>query len=215
MLSSLAVACVSLTAMGCAAALVAIRAGSPGAYVFSKAAASLGFIGTALAVGATGTAWSAVAVGALVLSAAGDIALSTRGKKSFIIGLACFALAHSVYVVAFGLYGTGGEILGITGSISALIAAGAWLALYRRLPARIRIPVGVYVVVVMAMMALGTAAGITHRAWMLAAGVVLVAGSDIAVGRERFGTPAFANKLVGLPTYYLGQTLIALSLVGP
>jgi uncharacterized membrane protein YhhN len=211
----LGIAFVSLTVFGCAAALVAARADRPGAYAFSKAAASLGFIGTALAVGALGAAWSTVALGALVLSAAGDMALSAHGKRSFLVGLACFAAAHSAYVVAFGLFGARGGILGITSLVAVLVAVGAWRALRHRLPAPMRIAVGVYVVIVMAMMAVGTAAGITHRAWMLAVGAVLVAGSDIAVGRERFGTNAFANKLVGLPTYYLGQTLIALSLVGP
>jgi cytochrome c biogenesis protein CcdA len=53
-----------------------------------------------------------------------------------------------------------------------------------------------------------------YAAFGLAMGAVLVAGSDVAVGRERFGTRGFVNKLAGLPAYYLGQVLIALALGG-
>jgi uncharacterized membrane protein YhhN len=215
LLSNPSIAFVLITGLGVAAALAFTRAGMSRAYALSKAIASLGFIGTALTAGATDAAWSRLALGALVLSAAGDVALAVRGRKGFLIGLACFAVAHSVYAVAFGLYGTRGAILGVTASVAALVAGGAWLSLNHRLPGPMRVPVGVYLVIVTAMLTAGTAAGITHRAWLLACGVLLVAGSDIAVGRERFGKSMFANKLLGLPTYYAGQTLIALSLAGP
>ncbi len=35
--------------------------------------------------------------------------------------------------------------------------------------------------------------------------------SDLFVARERFVTSAFVNRLVGLPLYYGGQVLLALS----
>jgi uncharacterized membrane protein YhhN len=78
-----------------------------------------------------------------------------------------------------------------------------------------RAPVALYLVVLAAMLAAGGAAAVLHRSWRLGLGALLVAGSDIAVARERFVAPGFANKLVGLPTYYLGQILIASSLAGP
>jgi len=59
-------------------------------------------------------------------------------------------------------------------------------------------------------LATGLATAIASGTPMLAAGAMLVAGSDAAVARHRFVQPAFANKLWGLPAYYLGQTLIAL-----
>lgn len=204
-----------VTGLGCAAALASARAGLPRAYAITKATASLGFIATALTTGATGAAWSSLALGALVLSAAGDMALAVRGAKGFLVGLVFFAVAHSVYFAAFTLHGTRGLIFGATVVVAALFAGGAWLSLCDRIPGSLRIPVGVYLVIVAAMLAAGTATGISHRAWLLACGVLLVAGSDIAVGRERFGEPLFANKLLGLPAYYAGQTLIALSLAGP
>ena len=204
-----------ITGLGVATALICVRVGISRAYGISKAVASLGFIGTALTAGATGTGWTRLALGALVLSAVGDVALAVHSKRAFLVGLLCFALAHSVYTAAFALFGTRGAILGVTASLAALVAVGAWLWLRRHLPVPMRVPVGAYLVIVSAMLAAGTAAGIMHRAWLLACGVVLVAGSDIAVGRERFGKSMFANKLIGLPTYYAGQTLIAMSLAGP
>lgn len=210
-----AVAFVLVTAVGVVAALAASRAGRTRAYACSKAAASAGFIGVALAVGATGATWSRFALGALVVAAVGDVALAARGRTWFLAGIACFAAAHGLYVVAFLVYGSGYTTMFGTVAVAAMVAGGAWLWLGGRLPDRMRAPVHAYIAVVATMMATGTAAGITHRSWMLVCGVVLVAGSDLAVGRERFRAPTFADKLAGLAAYYAGQTLIALSLAGP
>ena len=203
-----------VTATGVGGALVAFRLRRPFAYAAAKTAASLGFVGTALAAGALDHAWSRLALVALVLSAAGDVALALRAANGFIAGLVLFALAHTVYTAAFLVYGSAAATTAILGLLAALSAWSVWVAFRERLPARMRVPAAVYLGVLSAMVASGTAAGITHRSWLLVCGVALVAGSDIAVGRERFGTSMFANKLIGLPAYYLGQTLIALSLRG-
>ncbi len=208
----LAIACMFVTALGVASALACFRLGLPRAYAVSKGSASLGFVGTALAAGALSASWSRLAFAALVLSAAGDVALALSGRKAFFTGVALFALAHTAFTVAFAVYGTGGTTLVVTALVVALVAVGAWLRFGGGLPAAMRTPIGAYVVVISAMLSTGTAAGIAHRSVLLVCGVVLVVGSDIAVGRERFGQPRFANKAIGLPAYYLGQTLIALSL---
>ncbi|MDA0700641.1 MAG: lysoplasmalogenase family protein, partial [bacterium] len=65
------------------------------------------------------------------------------------------------------------------------------------------------------MVVLALATGSARPAPALVLGALLVVGSDLAVARERFVTAGFVNKAVGLPTYYLGQTLVALALVGP
>ena len=204
-----------VTGLGCAAALAATRAGMPRAYAVAKIAASLGFVATALTAGALGALWSSVGLGGLVLSAAGDGALAVRGRRGLLVGLAFFAAAYSVYFAAFALHGMDGAIFGAAVVVAMLSAGGVWLWLRQRIPGAMRIPVGVYVVIVAAMVAAGTSAGVSHRSWLLVCGVVLVAGSDMAVARERFTGPSFACKLLGLPAYYAGQTLIALSLAGP
>lgn len=205
---------VAISLLGVVSALASYRLDRRRLYAISKALASLGFIGTALASGALDAGWTRVALGALVLSAAGDVALAVRGKRGFIAGLVCFAAAHGVYTLAFSLLGSAAATLVATAVVVAIASGVAWTVLRRHLPDSLRVPVGVYLVIISAMLATGTAGGITHDQWLLFAGVVLVFASDIAVARERFGTPGFANKLLGLPTYYAGQTLIALSLGG-
>lgn len=203
-----------LTGLGVVAALVSSRASLWRTYAISKAVASAGFIGTALTSGAMDSGWGRLALIALVLSAAGDVALALRSKKAFLVGLSCFALAHATYTVAFSVYGASGTTLLITAPIVALAAGWAWRSYLKRVPESVRVPVAVYAFIISVMLVLGFGSGITHRAWLLVIGVILVAGSDIAVGRQRFGRPMFANKLIGLPAYYVGQTLIALSLAG-
>ena len=98
-------------------------------------------------------------IGALFLSAIGDIALSRDGKKPFLVGLFGFALAHVLYIAHFwGLSG------GLGGALSLPIAAGAvvlfalstekWLAPYT---GDLRLPVRIYVLLIslMGLTALG------------------------------------------------------------
>lgn len=205
---------VLVTALGVAAALVAYRAERRAVYAAAKGVASLGFLATALSAGALEVGWARVAFAALVLSGAGDVALGLRGRGAFVAGLIAFSLAHLAYTAAFLARGADAGSLAWTTALAAILAAGAWLAFARRLPPFLRVPGGMYLLILAAMLATGTAAGRTHGVAGLAAGVVLVAGSDVAVARERFGTSSFTNKWVGLPAYYLGQTLIAASLGG-
>lgn len=113
---------VLITGVGVAAALAAFRVGNRRYYALAKTIASLGFLGTALVLGATHATWSSVALGALVFSAAGDVALAARGTRGFLAGLGLFALAHSVYVVAFVVHGFRPLLLG--GTI-VLVSVGA------------------------------------------------------------------------------------------
>jgi methenyltetrahydromethanopterin cyclohydrolase len=62
------------------------------------------------------------------------------------------------------------------------------------------------------MLATGIAAGLASSRLLLLAGVVLLGVSDIAVARERFVSPGIRHKLWGLPVYYAGMVLVALSL---
>jgi len=47
--------------------------------------------------------------------------------------------------------------------------------------------------------------------WTAAAGAALFYLSDLAVARQRFVHEDFINRALGLPTYYLGQLLLALT----
>jgi len=211
-MDSLPLLFVAVTATGAAAAVLSFRLERRWPYAVAKAVASLGFIGTAIAVGALHPGWTRLAVGALVASAAGDVALAFRGRKGFLAGLSCFALAHGIYVSAFLLYGIEAIPIAAVAVLFVPLLFRGWRTFRDRLPDSLRVAVGIYLAILSTMVVTGISAGITHRAVLLACGVMLVAGSDIAVARERFGRSMFANKLVGLPAYYAGQILIALSL---
>lgn len=204
-----------LTGLGVAAALAATWSARPRAYAVAKTVASLGFLWTALAAGALGADWSRWALAALLLSASGDVALTVRTARGFLLGLLLFAFAHGTYTLAFARRGLAVGTLALIATMLALVAWSAWRVFGGRIPRRMRVPVALYLVVLASMLAAGGATAILHRSWRLGLGTLLVAGSDVAVARERFVAPGFANKLIGLPTYYLGQTLIASSLAGP
>ncbi len=205
----------ALTALGVAGALVAFRQERPWAYGAAKGVASVGFLATALASGAGGEGWTRWALAALVLSAAGDVALAVRSRRGFLGGLALFLVAHATFAVAFAVRGVATLPLVAAGVGVSLALALGWRAWRARLPEAMRAPVAAYAVVLGTMVALALATGAAQRAPVLVLGALLVAGSDLAVARERFATKGFVNKVVGLPTYYLGQTLVALALVGP
>jgi len=48
--------------------------------------------------------------------------------------------------------------------------------------------------------------------WTAATGAILFYLSDLAVARHRFVHESFVNRVIGLPTYYLGQFLLALTI---
>ena len=50
--------------------------------------------------------------------------------------------------------------------------------------------------------------------WTAAAGAGLFYLSDLAVARHRFVRPAFVNRALGLPAYYVGQLLLAFTIGG-
>ena len=206
-----------LTALGVAGALVAVRQGRPWAYGVAKGLASLGVLATALAAGAAGagwTAWTLAALAALALSAAGDVALAVPSRRGFLAGLVLFLLAHAAFASAFALRGVGALPLVVAGiGVAGALALG-WRAWNARLPPALRVPVAAYALVLGLMVASALATGVSHPAPALVVGALLVAGSDLAVARERFATKGFVNKAIGLPTYYLGQTLVALALGG-
>lgn len=202
---------VFLTLTGVVAAVMSYRFERPIAYGVSKGMASAGFLGVASTSGAIESTWGSLIFVALVISFTGDIALATRGKTGFLVGLGLFAVAHIVFGVAFVVLGTGSAVLTVTASVAAAVAIGVWTRFGSRIPSQTRSAVGIYLLIVMAMMASGVASAVSHGSLMLTAGVVLVGGSDAAVARQRFFKPGMANKSLGLSAYYLGQTLIALS----
>ena len=168
----------------------------------------------ALALGAHGPAGVryqlAIAAG-LALSLAGDVFLMLPDDR-FVAGLASFLAAHVAYLVAF----TTGVTLGTAPLLLAPFAVVGTAVLGFLWPSlgRLRAPVGVYVIVIIAM-----AGQASVRAWTLhttssllaATGAALFVVSDTILAVNRFRAPFRRAQALIMGTYVTAQWLIALS----
>ena len=179
-----------------------------------KALASTGFIGVAVAPGAIDTGYGRAVLIGLGLSWLGDVLLALPSRAAFLGGLAAFLLGHVAYVVAFGIRGLTPVPAAVAAGGVVVTAVVVWRWLRPRLDAAMVGPVAAYVAVIsiMVVAAFGTAGFELDR--RIVAGAVLFYLSDLFVARQRFVTPGFVNRLVGLPLYYGGQILLALSVSG-
>lgn len=180
--------------------LVADRRGLPVPRALGKLGASAAFVALGVTTGAQGPFRGAI-VAALLLSAVGDGLLLSERKPFFLGGLVAFLLAHVAFAAAFA---RGSR----PSALAALLVAAATLAALRWLwphAAALRGPVVAYcaAIAVMVWLALGVAQPGVR------AGAILFWLSDLAVARNKFVRPDFANRLVGLPLYYAAQLLFA------
>ena len=170
--------------------------------VFFKTLCSLGFVLLALSQGiSSGYAWL-ILLG-LICAAVGDVALMYRSDGAFMMGLGSFLLGHVLYTVAFARIGQPVVWAGLLVlAVSLALARWFWPHV-----GKWKVPGGAYVLVISLM--LFFALGVNR--WEVWLGALLFYLSDIFVARERFMTPAKINPLLGLPLYYVGQYLLALS----
>ncbi|WP_315388117.1 lysoplasmalogenase [uncultured Stenotrophomonas sp.] len=152
-------------------------------------------------------------------SCIGDIALMLP-FDAFVPGLIAFLLAHVCYIVAFRAGFRAGKGLLLASVLLALFAGINLAGLWPLLPADLRIPVVVYVVVLALMATLALA-----RAWSrnplgaspgthwAAIGAVLFVISDCTLAWDRFGGGLPLASLCVLATYYAAQYCIARSAV--
>lgn len=178
-----------------------------------KGIASLSFLVAALAGGPKdGTDWLVLA--GLVACLAGDMLLVGRGKGWFLGGLAAFLVGHLLYLAAFTRLA---PLAALPVSLAALLVAAfaavlAWL--WSGLGA-MRLPVAAYALAISLMLAAALAVWLVGaagpRSWMLGLGAVLFYLSDLFVARHAFRKQGPENALAGLPLYFAGQFLIALT----
>jgi uncharacterized membrane protein YhhN len=186
----------------------------------TKPLASLGFVLVPILGGARGGVATWILAG-LILGMAGDVLLLLRTKRAFLAGLGVFLLGHVAYVVAFAQLvpparWASPPMLPIVAAVAiAAVVVLRWLWPHL---GSMTIPVVAYVAVIATMLVGGIACGRwapvdgTARA-LIAAGAALFFASDLAVARERFVAEGFINRAWGLPAYYVGQLLIAWSLL--
>lgn len=152
---------------------------------------------------------------ALLGSLAGDVFLMLS-EHLFIPGLVSFLLAHLCYIALFkqgvGWFGHRGALGG-----TLALGLGMYAFLWQGgLPAALRVPVAVYVVVIalMAAQAWGRHAALRERSSLaVALGACCFMLSDSLLATNRFVQPLPLSQLWVLATYYAAQVLIVSGMV--
>jgi uncharacterized membrane protein YhhN len=194
------------------ALLVAERKASLRGVWMTKPLASLGFVWVACVSGATGSPYGETVLLALLLCALGDVLLITKGAgPAFLAGMAAFALGHAGFAAAFWQRGVESVATSITLVLMAGVAVVTLRWLGPRLPADMRVPIGLYIAIISVMVALAVGTRVANASPWLAVGAIAFAASDLSVARDRFVQPAFVNVLWGLPLYYAAQLVLAVS----
>lgn len=178
-----------------------------------KMGAASGYLALAAAVGAAGSSYGRMLLAALALCWLGDLLLVARGRGvAFVAGLASFLLGHVAYAGAFLTAGVAAPRAAAAALPLAVVAAAILRWLWRAgLPGAMRGPVVAYVVAICAMVALAWGTLGAGGTALVPAGAVAFMASDVFVARERFVAPTPWNTRLGLPLYFLGQVLLALS----
>ncbi|MFT4569314.1 MAG: putative membrane protein YhhN [Hyphomicrobiaceae bacterium] len=178
----------------------------------TKPVAAAAFIAIAVAGRAWETPYGLAVLTGLVLSMGGDILLISRGASlAFQAGAASFLLGHVAYCAAFLLRGVDPQTVLLVGMAVGIVAVVILKWLGPLVPSEMRPLVVAYIAVISVMLSLaaGTFAGLGDV--RILAGATLFYLSDLAVARDRFLRPEFSNRIWGLPLYFAGQVLIALS----
>ncbi len=182
--------------------------------VVSKMSASSAFIALALTAGALQSLYGRIVIAALSLSWIGDLLLAGGSGQLFLFGLISFLLAHVAFVVAFCVHGIKRNSALVAGiPVAALsIAVSLWLSAY--VPADMVIPVRLYTLVISIMVITAFGARGAGAPLLIPVGALLFYFSDLSVATGQFVQTDFPNYVWGLPFYFTGQVLLALSVRG-
>ncbi|MCH9696407.1 MAG: lysoplasmalogenase [Gammaproteobacteria bacterium] len=179
--------------------------------IISKLLASTGFVCAALSVGALRTRYGKLVVAALVLSWAGDAFLLGSSEGWFLAGLIGFLLAHCMFLVAFATIGIDRLSFAIASAVTLVLSTIVFLWLKPYVSNEMVWPVGIYTLVISMMVAAAFGAKGSGGTVLIPAGALLFYLSDLSVAAGQFVQPDFPNFVWGLPFYYGGQVLLALS----
>ncbi|RMD84907.1 MAG: lysoplasmalogenase [Candidatus Dadabacteria bacterium] len=176
---------------------------------FAKPAASASFVAAALSAGATDSPYGRWLLAGLILAALGDVLLLARQGTPFRLGIYAFLGGHLAYASAFLRAGSTLPCALVALAAAAPAGYGALKWLEPHLPAGMQAPVRAYIAVITIMLV--TAAAAAPADWRITAGATAFYCSDLSVARDRFVRPGLVNRLWGLPLYYTGQLLLALT----
>jgi len=189
-------------------------------FVF-KPLASIGFLTLAVWLGALdeGHTYGHWMFAGLVLSFFGDVFLMADERPGlFLAGLGSFLLGHVAYAVGFFLFGVTTPATVGAGVLLVPVAVVVWRWLRPHLPSDMVVAVLAYIVVICSMEAFAAGATAAARAGghpgapLMLIGATLFWISDIAVARRQFVSPSPMSAVWGLPLYYGGQVVLALSI---
>lgn len=177
----------------------------------AKPAASLGFLVLAWEQGAFQSSYGILLFVGLCLCLAGDLLLIPKARSAFLAGLGAFLLGHVAYALAFGFAGAKSSyiIVALLLLLPVRLLVLRWLGPH--LPEKMKLPVEAYAAVITLMLAFSTGL-LPVRGPLALAGAFLFYLSDLSVARDRFVSHSFVNRAWGLPAYYGGQVLLALSI---
>ena len=152
----------------------------------------------------------------LVFCLGGDVFLALPQKPMFLMGLISFLTGHVFYVIAF-MQVAGLNLFAVIGTV---LTIGVSLVVYKWLNPHLgtmKIPVILYIIVISCMLcgawAILGEAGLAKQGRVLVfIGALSFYISDLFVARNQFMKDSFVNRLLGLPLYFGGQFMLALSI---
>ena len=200
-----------LAAIGCLALVVSNLADASTMAIPSKLLASTAFLATAVVAGAFNSRYGKLVFVGLVLSWLGDTFLLGTTDRMFLFGLASFLLAHVAYVIAFAIRGINIKWALATFIPITLVSLAAMIWLSPWISAEMLIPVRVYSFVISLMVIAAFGAKGNGATTLIPLGALLFYCSDLSVAVNQFMQPAFPHYVWGLPFYYTGQIMLALS----
>ena len=132
-------------------------------------------------------------------------------RQFFLAGLVSFLLGHVAYIAAFSVHGLNDRwtlfaLLPIA-VISLLVTA--WLSPF--LPGDMVMPVRAYTFVISLMVITAFGAKGAGATVLVPVGATLFYLSDLSVASMQFTRPEFPTYIWGLPFYYTGQLMLAMS----
>lgn len=204
--------------LACAACVLALLVADRQRWLVGRAVFKLGastcFVSLAIALGAMGSPYGVLILGALLLGWLGDALLLSRRSGAFMAGLGAFLLSHGLFAAAFASGALAWPAMGVALVLAVIIGAALLRWLWPNTPAGFKWPVLAYVVVILAMCVVAAGHALAHARAIVLLGALLFAVSDIAVARDRFVRPSPLNHLWGWPTYFSAQLLLGWSVVG-
>lgn len=207
---SLTMACLAAVA----ALLVAERRGQAAAKVVAKLAASTFFVLVAVSLDAQRSTYGQLILGALVLGWIGDALLLFSEPRAFMAGLVAFLLSHTLFAAAFAIGDLSVIAMAIASGVAVVFGGAVLRWLLPHTPAPFKVPVLVYVIVILGMCIVAAGHARACDRWGVLVGAILFAASDLAVARQRFVRPGYINHLWGWPAYFVAQLVFAWTVAG-